>query len=103
MSQAVSEAPSLVAAGPGRYLISGPLGLEQVQGLLAFPYADGVVAYTIDLSGVTAADSAALALMLYWQRETKQRDCLVCYVNLPERLRSLIELYDLHGIVQLAE
>ncbi|MGF1547106.1 MAG: lipid asymmetry maintenance protein MlaB [Thiotrichales bacterium] len=102
MNDVQSSVPALVPAGAGEFLLSGALGLEQIQTLLAFPYAEGIVAYTIDLSRVSSADSSALALMLYWQRETRKRGCLVRYIHLPERLQSLIGLYDLHGILEIA-
>ena len=52
----------------------------------------------IDLSGVTDADSAAVAVLLAWTRGAQERQQTVCIVHPPESVRSLATLY---GVVEL--
>ena len=53
---------------------------------------------TIDLAGVSEADSSALSLLLEWQRAAKARGFRIKYCGLPDNLRSLAEVY---GIMEL--
>ena len=55
-------------------------------------------ALTIDLAGVSEADSTALSLLLEWRRAAKARGWRIRYANLPENLRSLAEVY---GVLEL--
>lgn len=62
-------AAKLSDAGGGRFLISGALTLATVTalrgaGLRAFAQSGGAI--DVDLSGVTRADSGALALLIDW-------------------------------------
>ena len=53
---------------------------------------------TIDLGSVRQVDSAAVALLLAWQREAQARGGRVSFVNPPAGLTSLASLY---GVDQL--
>ena len=53
---------------------------------------------TIDLGGVSEADSSALSLLLEWQRAAKARGFRIKYSGLPENLRSLAQVY---GVLEL--
>jgi phospholipid transport system transporter-binding protein len=53
---------------------------------------------TIDLAGVSEADSSALSLLLEWQRAAKARGFGIRYRGLPDNLRSLAQVY---GILEL--
>jgi ABC-type transporter Mla MlaB component len=52
----------------------------------------------VDFTAVDKADSAVLAVLLYWaqQSETKLK-----VVNFPQQLDNLIELYDLNSIIAI--
>src|SRR4051794_32008878 len=79
----------------GRFYVRGPVTLASVQTLLdqgKQTFASGDL--RIDLSGVTEADSSAVALMLDWAREATARGVRICFENLSENLRTLISLYD---------
>jgi phospholipid transport system transporter-binding protein len=56
---------------------------------------------TIDLSGVKEADSAALSLLLEWQREAKARGFKIKYSGLPDNLRSLAQVYGVLDLLAL--
>ena len=49
--------------------------------------------WVVDLAGVEAADSAAVSLLLGWQRNAQRYDAKLTLVNVPENLRSLANLY----------
>ena len=53
---------------------------------------------TLDLSGVTEVDSAAVSLLFEWRRAALAANRSIRYVNLPENLRSLAALY---GVTEL--
>ena len=48
---------------------------------------------TIDLGGVTEADSAAVSLLLEWRREAARRCLQIRFLNTPQNLQSLMQLY----------
>ena len=48
---------------------------------------------TVDLSGVSLADSAALALLLEWQRQALRAQVQLTLVHMPSRLQHLAQLY----------
>ena len=55
---------------------------------------------TLDLSGVTEVDSAAVSLLLEWRRVARRDNRHIEYVNLPDNLLSLAKLY---GVTELLE
>ena len=55
---------------------------------------------TIDFSGITAVDSAAVALLLEWRRLAQQRGKHLSFTNLPANLLALAELYGVADIIQ---
>ena len=79
----------------GRLCVSGPVTLSHVLALLdqsrrMFTATD----LRIDLSGVSEADSSAVALMLEWERQARLRGASIRFENLTESLKTLIGLYD---------
>jgi phospholipid transport system transporter-binding protein len=90
----MAEAP-VIERVDGRFCVRGAVTLASVQALLdqgkqTFAGSD----LRIDLSGVTEADSSAIALMLDWSREAAARGARICFENLSENLRTLMSLYD---------
>lgn len=53
---------------------------------------------TIDLGGVTAMDSSAVATLIAWQRAARSKGVTLSFLNMPANLRSLLELY---GVAEL--
>jgi phospholipid transport system transporter-binding protein len=74
--------------------MEGPVTLDSVPALLEQGLAlidrDEV---RIDLAGVTAADSSAVALLLEWMRAARRAGRRVVYLNLGNSLESLVSLY----------
>jgi phospholipid transport system transporter-binding protein len=82
-----------------RLVLEGPVTLDTVPALLAQGLAlidrDEV---RIDLAGVTAADSSAVALLLEWMRAARRAGRRIVYLNLENSLESLVALY---GVTEL--
>ena len=79
----------------GRLRVRGPVTLSHVQTLLdqsrqVFTETD----LCIDLSGVSEADSSAVALMLEWERQARARGASIRFEHPTENLQTLIGLYD---------
>jgi phospholipid transport system transporter-binding protein len=68
------------------------------QGLDAIRAGDAV----FDLSGVTAVDSAAVALLLAWSREAQVRDTRLAFSGVPVDIESLARLYGVDGLLGIA-
>lgn len=91
-----------------RLRVSGAMTVESVNALLdesiaAFAADNARAALAgshleMDLSGVTEADSAAIALMFEWLRRAYSRKARVVFTNLPANLTSLATLY---GVLEL--
>lgn len=56
---------------------------------------------TIDLRGVTLADSAGLALMLEWQERARTAKREIVFSNIPDQVRDLIRVNGLLKVFQL--
>lgn len=55
----------------------------------------------VDLGNVSTVDSAAVALLLAWQRAASQLGKRLSFVGLPAGVTSLAELYDVDRLLQL--
>ena len=83
-----------------RIVLEGPVTLDSVPALLA----QGLALIDreevrIDLAGVTAADSSAVALLLEWMRAARRAGRRVLYLNLGNSLESLVALYDVTDLL----
>lgn len=58
---------------------------------------------TIDLRHVVAVDSAAVAVLLAWQRAAQARGQLLNFGALPANLQSLTELYGVAPLLQASK
>ena len=81
--------------------LTGALNLENVVAVLeesarALPSAGRVV---IDLSGVTEVDSSAVSLLLELRRSALRQNRPIEFVNLPQNLQSLAELYGVSDLL----
>jgi phospholipid transport system transporter-binding protein len=81
----------LEQTGDGRYALLGDLGIESAAGILrrgeaAFPE------ITVDLSGVTDADSAGLAVLIEWVRGARGEGRQIRFLGMPARLGDLARI-----------
>jgi phospholipid transport system transporter-binding protein len=83
-----------------RVLVSGRVTMADAAELLEagrpFVADEGV---TFDLSGVTDADSSALAVLFGWLREAHQRNLKLNISNTPATLLSLAEVYGVSDLL----
>lgn len=86
----------MIEFSDGRFSVQGPVTLATVQPLLeeGTRRFDGIEV-RVDLSGVTEADSSAVALLLAWARDASAHGRRIRFEDLPKNLKSLIELYEI--------
>ncbi|HET6546279.1 MAG TPA: STAS domain-containing protein [Rhodanobacteraceae bacterium] len=100
----VQPALAIERAGDGRVRVAGALGFANAG--LALPRAAefeaGRSATEVDLSGLTDADSATLAVLLAWSARATQRSARLRYSNMPEGLRALARLAEVEPLLGLA-
>ncbi|SFU61225.1 STAS domain-containing protein [Nitrosospira multiformis] len=78
----------------GELSVEGSITIDNVVSVIA----SGVALFdgedvTIDLGRVTEADSAAVSLLLEWRREAARRRLQIRFLNMPQNLQSLMQLY----------
>ncbi|GAA5784116.1 hypothetical protein GCM10007860_13690 [Chitiniphilus shinanonensis] len=81
--------------------LSGELTLETAARRLDEPAIAGE-AVTLDLSGVGRADSAALGLLLAWQRRAQAAGTRLSIVGAPEGLLQLARVYGVDQLLPFA-
>ncbi len=89
----------MIECNEGRCTLKGAVNLENAlvlrdEGLRLFTGSET----TLDLSGVTEVDSAAVSLLFEWRRAALAAKRNIHYVNLPDNLKSLAQLY---GVAEL--
>ncbi|HZN27677.1 MAG TPA: STAS domain-containing protein [Burkholderiales bacterium] len=77
-----------------RCLVEGPITIGNATAVLA----ESQSLFTnprmvVDLAGVTEVDSAAVSLLLEWRRSAARANRQIAFVNPPQSLKSLAELY----------
>lgn len=92
---------SLTRIGPGRLRIDGVIDLHSTPALLE----QGRAAFAageheaVDLDGITATTSVALALLLEWMDLTAARGGRLTFVNPPATLLRLAEVANARGLL----
>jgi phospholipid transport system transporter-binding protein len=88
-------------AGDGRLAARGELGfataaaaLEAGLGLIG-PQRD----WTVDLSGITAGDSAGLAVLVEWVSAARARGATLRYEAVPAQILAVARISDLDGLL----
>jgi phospholipid transport system transporter-binding protein len=83
-----------------RVIMNGPVTIDNVvmltqNGIALFD--DRLV--TIDLAKVTEVDSTIISMLLEWLRATRKNSHPLQFVNMPESLKSLIQLYGVEELI----
>ena len=91
--------------GEGRFELSGELTFDTVAGLLTlgekrFAEHSRII---VDLSGVSRADSAGLALLMEWVGWANHSVREIRYQNVPERLVSIAAISEVEGMLTAGE
>lgn len=95
----------MITGGDGRFRLEGRVDMNNADAILregAQQLFNGRP-ITIDLGGVTAVDSAAVSLLLEWQRTAAAAGQSIQFVNLPAALRSLAALYGVSGLIDAGD
>lgn len=85
------------------YLVSGELTLETANAVLSETknLFNGSAQMDIDLSRVTRADSAGLALLVTWMRQAKQTDKNIRFEHLPAQMLAIAKASGLDEFLPL--
>lgn len=95
---------SFEARGAGRYALSGQLTFQSVPQFFAHTpamFGDATGPLTVDLAGVTLADSAGLALLVEWQQRARAAKRALSFANIPEQVRQIIRVSGLQHAFDL--
>lgn len=97
MSQATVQ-----AAAAGGCAVAGQLGFETVPALWRRLREQGLLtsARSVDLSGVTEADSAGLALLVAWRAAREAAGGQLRFEAVPERLQALARLTEAQSLLE---
>ena len=95
---------ALVDNGAGSWLLQGELDFESVPALLRHAGARmlGKERLEVDLKAVTRADSAGLALLVEWLRESETAGNEIVFINVPPQLLSIARVCGLDEMLSLA-
>jgi phospholipid transport system transporter-binding protein len=90
--------------GGGHWLLEGELDFTTVPSVLRHAGADmrGLAGIRVDLKGVTRADSAGLALLVEWLRESERAGTPISFINIPVQLLSIARVCGLEDILSLS-
>jgi len=85
-----------------RFQVSGRLTIDVVTALYnsGLP-PKGKSALVVDLGKVEAVDSAAVSLLLSWQRRAQRDRVSLCFSNVPDNLMSLARMYGVAELIPL--
>ncbi|MFK7994134.1 MAG: lipid asymmetry maintenance protein MlaB [Granulosicoccus sp.] len=88
-------------SGPARCMIQGTLDFTTASDVLGrvTPHIAGNASLDIDLSGVTHANSAGLALMIEWLAAARRADHVVTFHHIPDGLRQLAGVCQVDGLI----
>lgn len=84
-----------LAQDGGRYAIRGKLTFQTVPQFFAHTQemlGAGTGPVTVDLAGVTLADSAGIALLVEWQQQARAARRTLAFANIPEQVRKIIHV-----------
>lgn len=91
----------IAAAGPDRLMARGELSFASAgqalqDGLALLPSAGPC---TIDLAGVTSADSAGLAVLIEWLSVAGERGGTLAFEAVPAQLRAIARISDVEELI----
>ena len=97
----MGDAFGIEAVGPGRWLARGELSFTTAQQALrtGLPLLPSNGACTIDLAGITSADSAGLAVLIEWLSVAAARGCHLAFEAVPDQLRAIARISDLEELI----
>ncbi len=99
----MSQARLIAEDGAGHLRLEGELGFATVRAIWQqaselLPH-DGLV--SVDLAGVTRADSAGVALLIHWTREQQRPGAGIEFVNIPAQMQAIARVSGVDAILPL--
>ena len=96
--------PNIKRLADNAFSVSGELNMQTVPALSRLANSElaglhGKV--SIDLSAVSRADSAALAMLIDWLRLARQEQFSLVFRNLPEQLQQIAAVSELQDILPI--
>lgn len=99
----VGAVVQVLRADDGRWVVAGPLTINNVAGVLASSVGVPLPQTgRVDLKDVDPVDSAGVALMLEWKRRAAAEGKALAFDNIPASMASLAELYGVDGLLTSA-
>ncbi|MEY4375798.1 MAG: hypothetical protein RJB26_348 [Pseudomonadota bacterium] len=94
-----------IEEGAGRFVLSGAFGFATARRILeaseaAFANCETVV---VDLSGVTQADSAGLAVLLEWVTWAHHAQREIRFQAMPRSIRAIARISEVEGLLEPGE
>ena len=89
----------------GCYLLSGELSysnVSQVYKKTANLFRKQKSNIEIDLSGVTHADSAGIALLVEWLSEARESNKAIHFVNVPQQMLEMVRISSLDRVLPIS-
>ncbi len=79
---------------PGVFKVTGEFTFSNISQdtVKSLPLGASIKHLVIDLSDITKADSAGLALMIEWIKHSKKSRIKICFQNIPDQLLALAKL-----------
>ena len=86
----------------GRFAVNGPLTFATARrtcaaGISAFEGGSGEV--VVDCTGVSAADSAGVAVLIEWRRWARSQGRALSFANLPAAIQGIARISGLEGVL----
>ncbi len=93
-----------IDGGGGRYRLTGAADLSTARALLERGYAAfaGEARVELDLSGVTAADGAGLAVLLTWVTRARAAGRALRFLGIPPQLLALARVCGVEAMLEAA-
>lgn len=93
---------SIVFRDADTIIVQGAVTIDNVAKLTQ----DGIALFedqplTVDLDKVTEVDSTIISMLLEWLRATRKNTYPLQFINMPESLKSLIQLYDVVDLIPI--
>jgi phospholipid transport system transporter-binding protein len=99
----VEPVAQVLRADDGRWVLAGPLTINNVAGVLAASVGVPLPSTgRVDLKGVDPVDSAGVAILLEWKRRALAEGMQLAFENVPPTMASLAELYGVDELLSPA-
>lgn len=91
--------------GGGRFAVRGVLGYQTVRSALerGAPLFGDTQVIKVDLSAVTHADSAGLALLIEWVSWAREHRREIRFFELPKQIRAIARICEVEDVLRAAE